>query len=282
MLLITKSQKDYELLDSGDGFKLERFGEFIISRPDPQALWGKKLSQKDWSDAHAHFDKSWKKKSKFDADWKINLEDLVFTLKLSSFKHVGVFPEQVENWKWIKNKIKQSGKKAKVLNLFGYTGGATLASLQVDTEVCHVDGSKVSIALAKENARLSGLSEKKVRWILDDVSKFVSREIKRGNKYDAVIMDPPAFGRGAKGEIWKIESGFVDLLKSVQKVLSDDPIFVLINGYASGYSHVAYENALKGVFGEKIKGLESGELAIEESQNGRLLPAGIFARAIFK
>lgn len=282
MILITKPQKEYELLDSGNGFKLERFGGVVVSRPDPQALWGKKLSKKIWDSADAHFERNWKEKNKIPKDWKISLDDIVFNLKLSSFKHVGVFPEQIENWKWIKEKIKKADRKINVLNLFGYTGGATLASLQAGAEVCHVDGSKTSIALAKENALLSGLSEKKVRWILDDVSKFVLREIRRGNKYDAVIMDPPAFGRGAKGEVWKIEKDFLNLLNLVKQILSEQPLFIIINGYASGYSHLAYSNSLKEIFGNRLGDVETGELAIEESKTGRILPAGIFGKFVFR
>jgi len=282
MLLIAKPQKEYELLDSGDGFKLERFGDVVVSRPDPQALWGKRIPQKFWDQADASFVKSWKEKNKIPENWQVSIEEITFNLKLSSFKHVGVFPEQLENWKWIKDKIKKSEREIKVLNLFGYTGGATLASLQTGAEVCHVDGSKVSISLAKENAIVSHVSQKKVRWILDDVVKFVSREIRRGNKYDAVIMDPPAFGRGSKGEVWKIEKDFPHLLNLVKQVLSDKPLFLIVNGYASGYSHISYANSLRETFGEFSYDLESGELAIEESKTARLLPAGIFARLSFE
>lgn len=278
-ILITKPSKDYELIDSGNAQKLERFGEIILRRPDPQALWNK---ASDWSDFHAEFVQSgrtanWKKKKEIPDSWNITIQGLAFSLNLSSFKHTGVFPEQSENWKWIEEQIKKSNRPISVLNLFGYTGGATLAAAKAGASVCHVDGSKVSISRAKENAELSGLSEKPIRWILDDAMKFVEREVRRGNKYDAIIMDPPAFGRGPKKEMWNIEDDFPKLISLCKKILSENPLFILINGYASGYSSIAYENSITDILGDKKGNFESGELAIE-SKNGRLLPAGIFSR----
>ena len=279
MQLITKPQKNYELLDSGEGFKLERFGDVILCRPDPQALWNKALSKEVWGNAHAHFDKSWSKKRDIPASWNIEMNGLTFRIKLSVFKHVGIFPEQFENWQWISNIISKANRKTSVLNLFGYTGGATLAALSAGADVCHVDGSKVSIAWAKENAEISGLGDKPVRWILDDVITFLKREVKRGHTYDAIIMDPPAFGRGPDGEVWKIEEHFSELMILVKKLLSTEPLFVLVNGYASGYSAIAYENALRDTFSQMKGSFESGEVTIKESrEGGRLLPAGIFAR----
>ncbi|MFA6339193.1 MAG: class I SAM-dependent methyltransferase [Candidatus Paceibacterota bacterium] len=278
-ILTTKPSKDYELIDSGNGEKLERWGEFILRRPDPQALWQKRLSEKDWNKADAFFDNGvWKTKKDLPDNWHIELNNIKFSIKSGSFKHTGVFPEQSPNWDWIRDVIKKNERELNVLNLFGYTGGATLAAAEAGANVTHVDASKPSIELAKENARISGLSEKPIRWIVDDARKFVEREIKRGKKYDGIIMDPPAFGRGPKGEVWKIEDCFLDLFKNCELILSEKPIFVLINGYAAGYSAISYRNNLEELV-EKFGGsLEMGELAIEESKSERLLPAGIFAR----
>lgn len=293
--LITKPTKDYELLDSGEGQKLERFGSFTVSRPDPQALWSKNLGQGDWQKADAVFIQQgksghWRQDKKVPKSWDISLEDLRFSIKLSAFKHTGLFPEQQENWKWIKETVKNAGtsREISVINLFGYTGGASLAVASAGAKVCHVDGSKVSINSAKENTKLSGLDSKPIRWILDDAMAFVKREVRRGNTYDAIIMDPPAYGRGPKKELWQIEDHFPELIKECKKILSKNPLFVLINGYASGYSAIAYKNNLEELVfggngrqntGERFVGeIEAGELTLEESKSGRLLPAGIFAR----
>lgn len=283
--MVTEPSKDYELLDSGDGEKLERFGQYVLRRPDPQALWQKNLEEKDWKGANAFFDRvgengKWKKKDGVPSEWYIEIGKLKFLIKPTAFKHTGLFPENEPNWNWIKEKIKTAERPIKILNLFGYTGGATLAALSAGAEVTHVDGSKSAITWAKQNAEASGLMGQKVRWIEDDARKFVMREIKRGNKYDAVIMDPPAFGHGANNEVWKIEEDFLKLLDSCQQILSDQPLFVLVNGYSAGYSAIAYENSLAS-FVKKFGGLiESGELTIKE-KSGRLLPAGIFARITF-
>ncbi|MCX6717259.1 MAG: class I SAM-dependent methyltransferase [Candidatus Taylorbacteria bacterium] len=324
IILKTKTSADYELIDSGNGEKLERYGKYILRRPDPQALWNKNLSEDEWKNNDAVFDngrKSWKftqndftrnrDSSSLRDGWQIAFDDLKFNIKPTAFKHTGVFPEQSMNWKFIKENIenrisnieKEKMKKnsdndipystfnirPKVLNLFGYTGGATLASLSAGAEVTHVDGSKSAITWAKENAELSGLSTKPVRWIIDDARKFVMREIKREVKYDAIMMDPPSFGRGGKGEIWKIEDDFLKLLEDCSKILSDNPLFFIINGYASGYSSVAYVNALEPIVKKFGGEIEIGELTIEETlhnsgiiggkvKTGRLLPCGIFAR----
>ena len=286
-ILTTKPSKDYELIDSGNEEKLERYGKYILRRPDPQALWNKSQSETEWKNADALFDadrKVWKKKNEsMQNEWNISFDDLKFNIKPTAFKHTGVFPEQEPNWDFIKSKVKSRKSKGntepiKVLNLFGYTGGATMAALSAGAEVVHVDGSKSAITWAKENAELSGLINKPVRWIIDDARKFVMREIKRGGKYDGIIMDPPSFGRGGKGEIWKIETDFIKLLEECSKILSDDPLFFIVNGYAAGYSSNAYYNALKPIV-EKYGGqFEIGELTILESKGKRLLPCGIFAR----
>lgn len=282
-ILITKPSKDYELIDSGEGEKLERFGGYLLRRPDPQALWKKTLDEKEWKNANASFiregdNAKWRTKEGTPKEWFIELAGLKFLIKPTAFKHTGLFPEQESNWLWIKNEIEKAGRPIKVLNLFGYTGGATLAALSAGAEVVHVDGSKSAITWAKQNAEASGLADKKVRWIEDDARKFVQREIKRGNKYDAVIMDPPAFGHGANDELWKIEEDFLKLLDLCEQILSDQPLFVLVNGYSAGYSAMAYENSLSPLVKKFSGQVEGGELTIEELKSGRLLPAGIFAR----
>ncbi len=282
-ILSTKPGKDYELIDSGLGEKMERYGEVVLSRPDPQALWKKSLNEKEWNNVHAFFrreDKKsgWETKRNVPERWPIELAGLKFWIRPSAFKHTGVFPEQVSNWEWTMGKIAKANRKVSVLNLFGYTGGATLAAAKAGAEVCHVDGSKVAIGWARDNAELSGLQDKPVRWILDDARAYVKREIKRGRKYDGIILDPPAFGHGPNKELWKIEDHFLELMDLCQKVLSDKPLFYLINGYASGYSALAYANNLEDYFDGQGGQIEVGELTIEESRGGRLLPCGIFAR----
>lgn len=285
-ILKTLPGKDYELLDSGDGEKLERYGNILIARPDPQSLWNKNFDELEWGKANAYFKRvsenaGWSTRGKVPERWQIEFGNLKFWIKLSAFKHTGLFPEQSANWDWFSNLIekrKAEGSKVSVLNLFGYTGGATLAAAKAGAEVCHVDGSKVAISWAKDNAELSGLKEKPIRWILDDAAKFVQREIKRGRKYDGIIMDPPAFGHGPKGELWKIENSFLPFIKSCRQVLTDKPLFFLINGYASGYSALAYKNNLGNLMGGLGGDVEIGELTIAEKNGNRLLPAGIFAR----
>ena len=282
-ILKTLPSKDYELIDSGDGEKLERFGDYVLRRPDPQALWQKKVDEKEWKKANASFvregdNAKWRVKDDMAKEWVIEMSGLKFFIKPTAFKHTGLFPEQEPNWQWIKEQVKTANRPIKILNLFGYTGGATLAGLSAGAEVTHIDGSKSAITWARQNAEASKLDDKKVRWIEEDARKFVQREIKRANKYDAIIMDPPAFGHGANNEVWKIEEDFIGLLDSCKQILSDQPLFILINGYSAGYSAVAYENCLKEISKNIGGSIESGELTIQESKSGRLLPAGIFAR----
>jgi 23S rRNA (cytosine1962-C5)-methyltransferase len=277
---VTQKQNDYELLDSGEGEKLERFGEIILARPDPQALW-KKSDEKIWSLAHCRYERrgtsgAWVVSKECPQKWQITLQGLQFVIKRSSFKHTGIFPEQLSNWKWIEEYSR--GDKLNVLNLFGYTGGATLAAARARASVTHVDGSKVALTWARDNAEASGLAEAPIRWILDDARSFVKREIKRGVRYDGIIMDPPAFGRGPKGEVWNIEDDFRTLFDLCAEVLSPSPKFFLMNGYAAGYSAQTYHNFLRELTTRFGGTIESGELAIEETSAGRILPAGIFAR----
>jgi 23S rRNA (cytosine1962-C5)-methyltransferase len=252
MISILEKQKEYELLDSGEGMKLERFGKYTLSRPDPEALWKKKLRQEVWNDADAIFERkgasgSWKTKKDFPKNWNIEFGGLTLELRPTSFKHVGLFPEQLSHWTWLGEKLKPNTKnqKPRVLNLFAYTGGATLSALKAGAEVTHVDSSKVAIEWARKNAELSGLKDAPVRWIEDDVLKFLRREVKRGNTYDAVIMDPPAFGHGSGKTLWKIEKDFYELFTLVEQILSEKPVALIVNGYTAGYSPITLENNTK-------------------------------------
>jgi len=283
-ILTTTATPGYELLDSGESGKLERYGDVVIARPDPQALWSKSRSQADWDKAQAYFaheavNAAWQKLEGLPDRWVVEFGGLKFWLKLSPFKHTGLFPEQESNWRWLRETIEKAPKPFKVLNLFGYTGAASLACVQAGAEVTHVDASKSAVTWTKDNAELSGLDEKPLRYITEDARSFVKRELKRGVLYDGLIMDPPAFGRGAKQEVWKIEADFLPLWQDCQKILAPDCRLVLLNGYAAGYSPLMLSHNLS-VMTEKFGGeLEFGELTIQESGAlKRLLPAGIFAR----
>lgn len=284
-LLTTPKTPDYELLDSGEGEKLERFGPYILRRPDPQALYPKLLPDAEWKKAHASFEVrggkgKWYKDLEIPEFWNVSFGDLSFSATLGSFKHVGVFPEQYSNWQWIKEAVTKrisEGKKVSVLNLFAYTGGATLACLAAGAEVVHVDASKGIIDVARKNTELSGVGQKPVRWIVDDVKKFVAREIKRGNRYHGIIMDPPSYGHGPKKEVWNIEADLLPLLEDAKALLHEEGLFFLVNGYSAGYSPLAYANNLENLT-KKGGRVESGELALMETGEKRALPAGIFAR----
>jgi 23S rRNA (cytosine1962-C5)-methyltransferase len=290
-ILTVGTEPDYELIDSGDGEKLERFGRVTLSRPDPQALW-KKNDPSLWKKVDAFFSReekgsNWEYKTEVPDRWDITFGGLKFWIKPTAFKHVGLFPEQASNWSWMSKIIEErraedAATPINVLNLFSYTGGATLACAKAGAHVVHVDGSKAAVNWARENSELSGLKDKPVRWILEDAPTFVKREIKREKKYEGIIMDPPSFGHGPDNQLWKIEEHFLGLIDDCVQLLSDKPAFFLINGYSAGYSAVAYENCLlplKEKFGGTI---EIGELTLPEKamdgKEGRLLPAGIFAR----
>ncbi len=296
LIIDTNTAKDleYVILDSGDGRKLESYNGYIMDRPDPQALWPKKLPLKEWSKADAFFmEKStgkreergdWKVYKPLPADFRINFfGNLQAQVKLSPFKHTGIFPEQYANWSCIDTQITKAKKIApekeiRVLNLFGYTGCASLVAAQAGAHVVHVDASKQSISTGVANAKASGLDDAPIRWILDDAFAFVKREIRRGNTYDGIIMDPPSFGRGAKGEVWKLEDSFVDFVAECSKLLSSKPLFFIVNGYAAGYSHIAYKQNIDMFLDSDATGkTESDELLIKDRQ-GRFLPAGIVAR----
>lgn len=288
--LVTSSIGQYELLDSGDGEKLERFGDSILARPDPEVLWEKKNPEL-WDTAHAHFTHGergtkWHIKKTLPMKWECSVGDISLLLKIGNNKHVGVFPEQIPQWDWMVKQVESrksiksvKSEEIKILNLFGYTGGATCALAKAGAEVTHVDASKAAITWAHENKKTAGLDNAKIRFMLDDARKFIERDIKRGVTYDAILMDPPVYGKGVKKEKWHIEENFLPLLERSMKLLSKNPLFVVVTGYASEYSHLSYANALKGVL-PHVK-IESGELAIKESKSERLLPAGIFARAEF-
>ncbi len=299
MIETLTQQKDYELLDAGAGEKLERYGEYVLRRPDPEALWQKTLSKEVWDDAQFRFVRNgphtkWETTQDVPKEWNIAFGNFTFSIRPTSFKHTGLFPEQLSNWEWMERvitnykpaspagrlKITNEGEETSpsVLNLFAYTGGATLACARAGAEVCHVDGSKTAVAWARENAELSGLKDAPIRWITDDVIAFLKREIKRGRKYECLVMDPPSFGHGPNDELWKIEEHFLELMDLCKQVLSDDPLFVLINGYTAGYSPIAYENTLKDMMNEKEGKIEIGELTIAQSSADKLLPCGIFAR----
>ena len=282
---IAKNWKDYKIIDMADGQKLEQWGNTVLSRPDPQIVWKNKSYPEEWKKANAVYSRSktgggsWEYKKKIPAVWQIKYKDLTFNIKPMGFKHTGLFPEQAVNWDWMRNKIKNAKREIKVLNLFAYTGGATVACLAEGASVCHVDSSKGMVTWAKENVTSSGLADKKIRYIVDDVIKFVNREIRRGNKYDAIIMDPPSYGRGTNGEVWQFENNIYDLVELCTKVLSDNPLFFLINSYTTGISSTVLANILNLTVSKKYKGkVESGEIGLPMEKSSLVLPAGIFGR----
>lgn len=280
--LVSLPWSDYELLDSGDLMKLERFGAIAVARPETQALWRKQRPEL-WETAHAEFafhDKkgSWNMKKSVPESWELAWNDARFLVRLTGFKHTGIFPEQTPNWEWSKTQIEKL-EKPKILNLFGYTGIASVVAAQAGALVTHIDASKHSLDWAHGNARLSRVGEDKIRWVLDDALAFVKREARRGAKYDGIILDPPAFGRGASGEVWKIEEDLPALLEALKKLLSETSgSFFLINGYAAGYAPRSFAQAVESVFDE-ISG-ECGELYIKESASKRVIPAGIYVRFV--
>ena len=280
---IANNWNDYKILDMADGQKLEKWGDVILSRPDPQIIWKDKSYPEKWKNINATYHRSktgggtWEYNKKMPQQWQIKYKDLTFNIKPMGFKHTGLFPEQAVNWDWMIDKIKNAKREIKVLNLFAYTGGATVACASAGASVCHVDSSKGMVTWAKENIVSSGLKDKPVRFIVDDVVKFVNREIRRGNKYDAIIMDPPSYGRGTNGEVWKFEENISDLVELCTKVLSDRPLFFLINSYTTGISSTVLENILR--LNIKAKGkLSSGELGLPMKDSNLVLPCGIFSR----
>ena len=282
---IANNWKDYEVLDMANGEKLERWGKYLLVRPDPQIIWHQKTNEGKWKEANAIYNRSktgggsWSYKTKLPDSWRINYKELTFNIKLMGFKHTGLFPEQAVNWDWMIDKIKNAKRPVKVLNLFAYTGGASVACLYAGASVCHVDSSKGMVSWAKENVIASNLQDRAIRYIVDDVVKFVSREIRRGNFYDAIIMDPPSYGRGSNGEVWQFEDSINDLVELCMKVLSDNPLFFLINSYTTGISSSVLSNILKLNMNEKYKGkISSGEIGLPMQSSDLVLPCGIYGR----
>jgi 23S rRNA (cytosine1962-C5)-methyltransferase len=272
------SSDDYELLDSGDGAKLERFGTYVLARPCSQAVWKKSLPPSCWAEANATFmrldDKRGKVVGEVPEEWTIQTAGIHFKLSLTDFGHLGIFPEQRPFWKWIRQTINEAKRPIRLLNLFAYSGGVSLAAAQAGAEVCHLDASKGMCAWARENAATNKLQEAPIRWIVEDVQKFIMREIKRQRFYDAIVLDPPTFGRGAQGEVFKIETHINPLLDSLQKLLSDTPLFVLFSCHTPGFTPKVLEQLLS----QNFKGsIDSGEMLLE-GQNSFSIPSGAFAR----
>ena len=275
--------KDYEILDMASGMKLERWGGYILNRPDPQIVWNEKTNKELWKNVNAKYIRSnkggghWENITNVKDSWQIKYKDLTFNIKQMGFKHTGLFPEQAVNWDYMIDKIKNSNRKIKVLNLFAYTGGATVACAYAGADVVHVDASKGMVAWAKENIESSNLTDRYVRFIVDDCIKFVQREIRRGNKYDAIVMDPPSFGRGANGEVWNIEESLYPLVELCMEVLSDNPLFFLINSYTAGLSPTVLNNILNLTINKKHKGkISSGEIGLPMKDSELVLPCGIY------
>ncbi|HIS87409.1 MAG TPA: class I SAM-dependent methyltransferase [Candidatus Caccenecus avistercoris] len=275
---------EYIILDLNKGKKLEAWNNIILNRPDPQVIWDKNENV-DWSIAHASYTRSntggghWQIKKDIPSSWTISYQDLKFNLKLMGFKHTGLFPEQAYNWNVLRNSIKKADRKVKVLNLFAYTGAASIACLKEGASVVHVDSSRGMIEWAKENVKLNHLEDASVRFLVDDVRKFVKREIRRGNKYDIIIMDPPSFGRGAKQEVWNIETDLDNLIKDTAELLSDDPLLFIINSYTTGLSKTVLEDILYLRVNSKFKGLiSSDELGLPVKDSNLILPCGLYAR----
>ena len=283
-MLVSNSWKDYECIDAGNGEKLERWKDVILRRPDPWALWTHEDTQK-WNNYHAIYHRSdkgggyWENKRKFNEFWTVNYRDLTFRVSPTGFKHTGLFPEQAANWDFIIDKIQKANRPIKVLNLFAYTGGATVACLSAGANVTHVDASRGMVDWCKENVKSSGYENAEIRYLVDDVVKFVQREIRRGNKYDAIIMDPPSYGRGANGEVWDIEKNLNYLIEICCEILSDDPLFFLINSYTTGLSSTVLSNLLTMTVDKVCKGkITCGEIGLPIKENDLILPCGIYGR----
>ena len=274
---------DYEVLDTSSGEKLERWGEYLLVRPDPQVIWNTPHEHPGWKKKNGHYHRSTKGGGEWEffhlpEQWNIHYRELTFQLKPFSFKHTGLFPEQAVNWDWCAEKIRQAGRPVKVLNLFAYTGGATLSAAAAGAAVTHVDASKGMVGWAKENAAVSGLADRPIRWLVDDCGKFVEREIRRGNHYDAIIMDPPSYGRGPKGEIWKIEESVFPFVERCALLLSDDPLFFLINSYTTGLQPGVLTYMLKLALKDRGGKAEASEIGLPISGSDLVLPCGASGR----
>ena len=276
--------KDYEVLDTSCGEKLERWGRYILLRPDPQVIWNTPKTAREWQKLNGHYHRSSKGGGEWEffdlpQEWSIHYGALTFRLKPFSFKHTGLFPEQAVNWDWFSQIIKGAGRPVRVLNLFAYTGGATLAAASAGANVTHVDASKGMVSWAKENAAASGLADAPIRWLVDDCVKFVERELRRGNVYDGIIMDPPSYGRGPKGEIWKIEESVYPFLELTTRLLSGDALFFLINSYTTGLQPAVLTYMLNTTVAKRMGGRAiSSEIGLPVSESGLILPCGASGR----
>lgn len=282
---MSREWQDYELLDTGNGEKLERWGDVILRRPDPQIIWPRVSEDDAWRKADGHYHRSasgggqWTFRKTLPERWSIGFGPLRFHIKPTSFKHTGLFPEQAVNWSWMMDKIKNAGRPIRVLNLFAYTGGATVAAAAAGADVCHVDAAKGMVQWAKENAQLSGLADAPIRYITDDVFKFVQREQRRERQYEAIIMDPPSYGRGPNGEMWKLEENLFPFLESCMSILSDRPLFILVNSYTTGLSPTVLSNLLHMSARRKFGGtIDCGEIGLPITRSGLTLPCGIYGR----
>ena len=285
-MILADKWKDYELIDCSNGEKIERWGNVVLLRPDPQVIWDNGNLREKYKNINSHYHRSnkgggsWENLKKTPEAWKISYGDLTFNIKQMGFKHTGLFPEQAVNWDFMMNKIKNSNKEeVKVLNLFAYTGGASVACLKAGASVVHVDSSRGMVDWAKENVKSSGMVDRPIRFIVDDVVKFVKREIRRGNKYDAIVMDPPSYGRGSNGEVWDIEKDLFELVNLCLDILADDCLFFIINSYSTGLSKDIFTNVLKLTLGKKFKGkIYSDEIGIPIKESDLVLPCGMYAR----
>lgn len=284
-MIVSNEWKNYEILDTSNGEKLERWNNIILLRPDPQIIWNNGDLLEKYDNINAHYHRSnkgggyWENLKKTPDRWQVKYKDLTFNIKQMGFKHTGLFPEQAANWDFMINKIKESNREIKVLNLFAYTGGASVACLSAGASVVHVDSSKGMVDWAKENVISSGLEDKPIRYLVDDVVKFVKREIRRGNKYDAIIMDPPSYGRGSNGEVWDIEKDLFNLVELCMEILSDDPLFFIINSYTTGLSMEVMNNVLKLTLGKKYPGkIYSDEIGLPIKNSNLILPCGVVTR----
>ncbi len=279
-MFVTDSWQDYELLDTGNGMKLERWKDIVLLRPDPQVIWdySRPLNKKN---IHAVYTRSssgggaWDFYKKVPDKWQISWKDLTFNVRPMGFKHTGLFPEQAVNWDWMRNMISSAKREINVLNLFGYTGGATVACASAGAKVCHVDAAKNMVAIGKENLASSGLADKPVRWIVDDCLKFVQREIRRGNKYDGIILDPPSYGRGPGGELWHLEEMLYPFMQDLVKIMSDEPLFLLLNSYTTGLQPLVLRNVIEKTVAQKFGGkVYAEEVGLRQADSKVILPCG--------
>lgn len=284
LMFVTDSWQDYELLDTGNGMKLERWKDIVLLRPDPQVIWdySRPLNKKN---IHAVYTRSssgggaWDFYKKVPDKWQISWKDLTFNVRPMGFKHTGLFPEQAVNWDWMRNLISSAKREINVLNLFGYTGGATVACASAGAKVCHVDAAKNMVAIGKENLASSGLADKPVRWIVDDCLKFVQREIRRGNKYDGIILDPPSYGRGPGGELWHLEEMLYPFMQDLVKIMSDEPLFLLLNSYTTGLQPLVLRNVIEKTVAQKFGGkVYAEEVGLRQADSNVILPCGASGR----